>query len=114
MESPRTYEEALEFARAQHNDASEDWTNKCLVFVRSSYGIGALFGSAWAQWLGADKEDRHEGGDPADAPLGSALCFKGSSPFGHIMKCSSRLRHIPQKRFKHQQRPDGGAVVARS
>lgn len=56
----------------------------CQKYVRSAYGIPALFGSARAQWEGADPEDRHPGGNPADAPIGAALCFQ-SSPFGHII-----------------------------
>lgn len=83
-ESPRTVEQALAFARAEHEDATMDWDGYCQRFVRMSYGIPSLFGSAWAQWLGADDEDRHAGGDPEDAPLGSALCFKGTGPYGHI------------------------------
>lgn len=84
MQSPRTFDEALAFARAESADPTEDWTGYCQRFVRTAYGIPSLFGSAWAQWLGADPEDRHAGGDPSDAPAGSALCFKGAGPFGHI------------------------------
>ena len=83
-DSPRTFEQALAFARAESAHRSQDWHGYCQKFVRSAYNIPSLFGSAWAQWLGADDEDKHPGGDPADAPLGSALCYKGSSPFGHI------------------------------
>jgi hypothetical protein len=84
-DSPRTVEQALAFARAEHDDATMDWGGYCQRFVRTAYGIPSLFASAWAQWLGADDEDRHPGDDPADAPLGAALCFKGSGPYGHIM-----------------------------
>lgn len=87
--SPRTVEEALAYARAEHEDSSMDWEAYCQRFVRTAYGIPSLFGSAWAQWLGADDEDRHDaadhGHDPSAAPLGSALCYKGSGPYGHIM-----------------------------
>lgn len=82
--SPRDYTEALAFARGQAASPTQDWTALCQSFVRSCYDIPPLFGSAFAQWLGADPEDRHEGGDPADAPLGSGLCFKGASVNGHI------------------------------
>lgn len=85
---------ALAYAGAQHQrvdlpaslraQGADDWEGFCQAFVRSCYGINSLFGSAWAQWNGADPEDRHPGGNPADAPLGAALCFKGSGPFGHI------------------------------
>lgn len=83
-ESLRDVEEALKYAQQQHASATQDWTGFCQKFVRSCYGIGPLFGSAWLQWLGADPEDRHVGGSPDDAPLGSALCYKGSGVFGHI------------------------------
>lgn len=83
--SPRDFNEALKWAQGQAANPTADWTGYCQKFVRSCYGIPALFGSAWAQWLGADEEDRHVGGDPDDAPLGSALCYKGSGPYGHIV-----------------------------
>lgn len=82
-ESPRDYAEALDWALAQANHPSQDWTNYCQKFVRSCYDIPALFGSAWAQWEGADPEDRHPGTNPDDAPLGAALCFQGGT-YGHI------------------------------
>lgn len=84
-EAPRSVAEALTYARAQAIRPTEDWTNYCQRFVRSCYGIPALFGSAWLQWLGADAEHKRVGGDPADAPVGAALCYKGSGPYGHIM-----------------------------
>lgn len=84
-ESLRTYNEALAYAQAEHENETEDWEGYCQRFVRSCYGIPSLFSSAWAQWLGADDEDKHVSAFPAEAPLGAALCFKGSGPFGHIM-----------------------------
>lgn len=84
-ESPHTLKQALETARAEHQHPSEDWEGMCQRFVRTCWGIPPLFGSAWAQWLGADDADKHIGGDPADAPVGAALCYKGSGPYGHIM-----------------------------
>jgi hypothetical protein len=83
--SPHTTKQALAVARAEHDHRSRDWTGLCQMFVRRCYGVGPLFGSARAQWLGCDPEDRHPGGHPADAPLGSLLCFAGGSKgFGHI------------------------------
>lgn len=83
--SPNTWREALEVAQCEAANPSADWTGYCQKFVRTTYGIPALFSSAWTQWLGADAEDRHIGGDPADAPIGSALCYKGSGIYGHIV-----------------------------
>lgn len=83
--APRTRDEALAYAANEWAHGQPRWLNLCQMFVRSAWGLPPLFGSAWAQWQGADKADKHEGGDPADAPLGSALCYKGSSVFGHIV-----------------------------
>lgn len=83
--SPNTYLEALDFAQREAQAANQNWSGLCQKFVRGCYGIPPLFASAWAQWLGADPEDRHPGGTPSAAPLGSALCFKGSGVYGHIM-----------------------------
>lgn len=84
--SPRTTKEALAAARAEHAHPSQDWTGECQHFTRFIYQIGPGFGSARAQFLGCDPEDRHEGGHPADAPIGSILHFKGGSKgFGHAM-----------------------------
>lgn len=91
--SPNTLPEALAFARAQRDHPTQDWKNLCQMFERMCWGIPALFGSAFAQWLGADPEDRHPGGDPLDAPVGAALCFKGSSAAGHIMGAAHPFRN---------------------
>lgn len=88
--SPRTFDQALEFAQAEHADATMDWKGYCQRFVRMSYGIPSLFGSAWVQWLGADPEDKHPGTDPDDAPVGAALCFQGGE-YGHIMLAARGL-----------------------
>lgn len=82
--APRTVPQALAFAKAEHDNETQDWTNYCQRFVRSCYGIPALFSSAWAQWVGADDEDKHPGTDPSLAPVGAALCFRGGT-YGHIM-----------------------------
>ncbi|NUS01927.1 MAG: hypothetical protein HOV97_05110 [Nonomuraea sp.] len=82
--SPRNFHDALLYARGQVDHPSQDWTGYCQAFVRSCWGIPPLFGSAWAQWLGADDADKHIGGDIDAAPLGSALIFKGSGQYGHI------------------------------
>jgi hypothetical protein len=82
--SPRDASQALLYAAHQSQHPSQNWGAMCQKFVRSAYGIPSLFASAWAQWLGADSDDRHRGGSPSDAPVGSALCYKGSGRFGHI------------------------------
>lgn len=83
--SPNDYLEALAVAQREGAHPSQDWEGYCQKFFRLDYLIPPLFSSAWTQWLGADVEDRHAGGSPSEAPLGSALCYKGTGPFGHIM-----------------------------
>ncbi len=89
-ESPRSVEQALNWFQAEKHrpfgsapTPSGNWGGYCLMDCRISYAIPALFGSAWAAWLGADDEDKHPGSDPSKAPLGSALIFQGGS-YGHI------------------------------
>lgn len=87
--SPRTFDESMTFAQRQHASGTDEWLGLCQKFTRSGWGIGPLFGSAAAQWHGADPEDRFPGTDPDKAPIGSALCFLGGSRgFGHIMPTS--------------------------
>lgn len=83
--SPRDYLGALDWMHAEHLDPSRSWAGLCQKDVRTSYGIGPLFGTAWLAWNGADPEDRHPGTNPSLAPLGSALYYKGSSAAGHVM-----------------------------
>lgn len=82
--TPNTWGEALHYAMGQAAHPSRDWTNYCQMFVRLCYGVPALYGSAYAQWLGADDANKHVGGDPNNAPVGSLLCTKGTNPAGHI------------------------------
>ena len=84
-EAPRALKERLAFARTEAQSPSKDWTGLCQQFVRMGAGAPPLFGSAWAQWLGADDEDKHVGGAPSDAPVGSAICYKGTGKYGHIV-----------------------------
>lgn len=83
-DSPRTFHEALAFARGERDHPTQWWEGACQKFVRSSYGLPGLYLTAYAQWLGADPEDRHATTDLSTAPVGAALCSKGSNPAGHI------------------------------
>lgn len=85
MYAPRDFNDALKYAQVQDLRPSMDWTGYCQMFVRSCYGIPPLFSSAWTQWNGLDRDDKHAGGSPSDAPLGAALFYKGSGPYGHVM-----------------------------
>lgn len=90
--SPNTLPEMLAFCRAQRDHPTQSWARLCQMFTRMGWGIPPLFGTAYAQWLGADDADKHVGGDPVDAPVGAALCFKGSSAAGHIMPAAHDFR----------------------
>lgn len=82
--SPRTTSQALDRAQAEWRSRSQNWTGMCQKFTRTVYGVGPGFATARAQFLGCDPEDRHIGGHPEDAPVGSILHFKGGSEgFGH-------------------------------
>jgi hypothetical protein len=91
-DSPRNWKEALlwfqEEQQKPYGSAPTDsgnWGGYCQMDARLSYAIPARDASAWAGWLAADDEDRHPGTDPATAPIGSALIWKGGSKgFGHI------------------------------
>lgn len=83
--APRTVDEALAWAQGQHDHPTQSWHGLCQMFVHDAYGIGGGFGSAYAQWVGLDDADRHTGGNSADAPVGAALFYKGTNPYGHVM-----------------------------
>lgn len=83
--SPVDFTVALANERAQHDHPTRDWYEMCLALAHDVYGIPPLFDSAYHSWLGADDASKHPGGDPSKAPVGSALLFKGTSPYGHIM-----------------------------
>lgn len=93
--TPNTLAEMLQSCINQHEhmDAAfwgygSDWTSDCQAFVHCMWGLrSGGFGSAYAQWLGLDAEDRltmtELKGSLDNAPLGSSLFTKGSSPYGH-------------------------------
>lgn len=90
--SPKDFKEALKYAQGEAKNRSTDWTAYCQKFVRSAYGIPALYGSAIAQWYGLDNEDRVSGGDPDDAPVGSALFYAGGT-YGHVMLAAHSFKN---------------------
>ncbi len=92
--TPNNLSEMLLACQQQHEHMNAaafgygaDWEGDCQAFVHCMWGVGGGFGSAFAQWLGLDAEDRltltELKGDLANAPLGASLFSKGSSPFGH-------------------------------
>lgn len=73
---------ALAYAKAQHAHASQDWSNQCLKFVRTSYGAPAMGGDAHSAWDAAKvKHPRLSDRDTAP-PKGVPVFFRGG-PHGH-------------------------------
>ena len=55
----------------------------CLVFVRTCYGINAMYPSAAAAWKNAS--DKHATKDLADVPTGAPVFFSvPSNPYDHV------------------------------
>lgn len=77
----RSPEEAIDWARAQVEKRSRDWTGYCQMFVRTSFGVGMGFSSAIAQWHGADK--KHPTSDPLKVPRGVPVFWEGGN-YGHV------------------------------
>ena len=96
----RTPGQALGYMRAQVEHPSQSWKDRCQELCRKSYDAEAIFGTAYAQWLGADSEDRHYG--PIEsAPPGALLCFKGSNPAGHIDEAAHPFGSGPVAAFSN-------------
>lgn len=76
--------QALAWARAQHRDGGREWAGLCLKFVRSCYGVDALYPSAAAAWEGA--RFKHRETDGAKVPRGVPYFWTGGTQgFGHIV-----------------------------
>lgn len=97
MPAPRSLDEVFRWYHHEREHPSRSWKGLCQMSVRMAWGLPAVYGSAWAQWLGAKAAgDAHGiGGNVTDAPLGAALCYKGSGPYGHIVTASARLGDTP-------------------
>ena len=73
----------FEFAQAEHQRASRDWRGWCLVFVRSCFGVTALYPSAASAWFNA--RYKHPTTSGASIPRGVPVFWTGGSGgFGHI------------------------------
>jgi hypothetical protein len=84
--TPNTVSQALAFLREEHRNPSKSWKGLCQELVRTALGQPyGKYGSAWKQWQNTPANRKHEGGNPAHAPVGAALCYKGAGPNGHIM-----------------------------
>lgn len=81
---PRKANDALAWARAQHDDGGTEWRGLCLVFVRSCFGVDRNYRSAAAAWEGA--RFKHRETDGRKVPRGVPYFWTGGSQgFGHIV-----------------------------
>jgi hypothetical protein len=115
--APATASAALAKARA----ADRCDVGFCLRYVRTWWGVGPKYASAWKAWLGSDQ---HEG--DRTPPLGAPVFYRGGN-FGHIAlfagdgkiistDCSANGRvgrtdlDWPQRRWGHSYVGWGGSL----
>lgn len=79
----RDVDAAIEWSRNQITNPSQDWYNKCQSHVRQAYGVGAWAPSAWDAWNSIPSAHRNPGSNPAGAPRGAALYYRGGQ-YGHV------------------------------
>lgn len=73
----------FDYAQAQHEKPSRDWTGYCLVFVRSCFAVGAVWPDAATAW--AKAVHKHPVAKGADVPRGVPVFWTGGSAgHGHI------------------------------
>lgn len=81
----RTAQQAVAWGRGQHRDLGAEWRALCLSFVRQSWGLPAVYGTANEAWRHA----RHKhawSGNVDDIPYGAPVWSDkpGGSVFGHV------------------------------
>ena len=81
----RDFNDVMGYAQEQWHSGRAIWRGLCQKFCRTAAGAGGGNASAWDQWKNMPAAHKHPGGHPDDAPEGSALFFKGSAPYGHVM-----------------------------
>lgn len=79
----RTGEAAISWGRDQITNPSQDWTRLCLKFVRSCYGIPAMYADAGKAWDNARM--RHSTRDPLAIPRGAPAFFETPGTADHIV-----------------------------
>ena len=78
----RSAKDAIAWGRAQITNPSQNWYRRCLVFVRSCFGVAAKYGSAGAAWDNA--VHKHRTSNPADIPAGVPVFWETSGEFDHV------------------------------
>ncbi|MFI7068115.1 hypothetical protein ACIBL3_44495 [Kribbella sp. NPDC050124] len=65
----RTGQAAINFAKGQVTNPSQDWFRLCLVFVRKCFNVGPLYGSAEKGYFGTDFRHGTTGTPPLGVPV---------------------------------------------
>jgi hypothetical protein len=65
----RMGQDAIEFAKGQVTNPSQDWFRQCLVFVRRCFNVGPLFTSAEKGYFGTDLRHGTAGTPPLGVPV---------------------------------------------
>lgn len=71
--------EAIANARTEADTASRNWAGYCLMFVRTTLGVGRRYNSAIEAWNAAKVKHRNDDNPPAGVPV-----FWRIGKFGHI------------------------------
>lgn len=78
----RSAADAIAWGRAQIANPSQDWHNKCLIFVRSCFGVAARYPDAGKAWDNA--QHRHVTSDASSIPAGVPVFWETSGVYDHV------------------------------
>lgn len=79
----RTPDQALAACLTESSRPSRDWTDSCLMFVRTMYGVAAKWPDAATAWRSA--VHKHPTTDPHAIPRGVPVWWTGGSHgYGHV------------------------------
>ena len=79
----RTADQVIAWSRAQVRNPTQDWTGLCQSHCRQAYGVPAWASSAILAWERIPAAHRHPSANPADAPRGALLYYRGGK-YGHV------------------------------
>lgn len=73
----------FDYAQAQHDHPSRNWSGYCLIFVRTALGVGAKYSTAANAWWGA--KHKHVVSEGRGIPRGVPVFWTGGSHgYGHV------------------------------
>ena len=90
----RTVQQAMDFAKKERDNPSQDWTNLCQKFSRSCWNLPAFGSSAKAAWNSQGGKWKHRNdGNPRDADFIAAapkgvLLYSTAGTYGHVQVAS--------------------------